>query len=78
MVREFSLCFNWLMMVIAVPDCRLLTESDYTFQILQKAKPAPSVSSGTGHVTSSASDCKFTSAAVPNAKNMVSIISHYC
>jgi hypothetical protein len=63
------------MMVIAVPECQLLKQCDYTLQILHKAKPVPSVSSGTGLATSSSgSGYKFTSAMIPSAKNVVSIL----
>jgi hypothetical protein len=71
------MCFDVSMVLFSVPECQL-TERDYALHILHKANPTSSVSSGAGLVsTSSDSDCKFTSAAVPSARNMVSILHHY-
>jgi hypothetical protein len=77
MVKTFGVCFDVSMLVFSVPGCQL-TGSDYALQILHKAKPISSVSSGTGSVNMiSDSDYKFTSAAVPGARNVVSIVHHY-
>jgi hypothetical protein len=73
------LCLKGLMMVFTAPESQLLTESDCTLRILHKAKPVPSVSSGTGLVTSSSgSSYKFTSAVIAGARNVVSILFHCC
>jgi hypothetical protein len=76
-VKRFGMCFDVLMVVFLVPGCQL-TQSDYALEILHKAKPISSVSSGAGVVNmTSDSDNKFTSAAIPSARNMVSIVHQY-
>lgn len=75
-VKEFNMCFDVTMGIFSVPECQL-TESDCALQILHKAKPTSSVSSGTGFVSAASdSDYKFTSASIPSARNMVSIHHH--
>jgi hypothetical protein len=76
MVKKFGICFDVSVVVFSVPGCQL-TESDYALQILHKAKPISSVSSGAGVNMISDSDYKFTSAAMPSPRNVVSIVHHY-
>jgi hypothetical protein len=75
-VKEFNMRFDVPMVFFSVPECQL-TENDCALQILHKARPTSSVSSGTGLVSATSdSDYKFTSASISCARNMVSIY-HY-
>jgi hypothetical protein len=73
MVKKFSMCFDVFVVVVSVPECHL-NESDCALQTHPREKPTSAVPSGAGLVSmTSDSDYKFTSSAIPSARNMVSI-----